>query len=267
MQCLKIFIENFVDTCIFSLRITPTMKHGLFAIAALFLLTIGSSTAYAQYEDDGTGYDNYYDYEDNPDSTQNDDYNDGYDEYDPYYGQEEDKPKKPEKKPYVRITMPFDTITELITYTGIVEQEDSYYDSLYIRAKRYLIGKFDLKDKDFKESAVNMDKIIMTLKLPYSMQKNKFVEENVGNLEFKLALRFKDGKYKYDIDNLKHLMPENAAGKTQPEYAYLEYYVRSERNIIYNDKLLRSADRQINTLIDEIKKALREPVIIDEDDW
>ncbi|MBI1221904.1 MAG: DUF4468 domain-containing protein [Bacteroidetes bacterium] len=242
------------------------MKNTVFALSALFLLIIGSSKASAQYEDDGTGYDNYYDYEQNPDSTQ--DGYDGYDQYDPYYGSEEDQPKKkPEKKPYVRITMPYDTITEMITYTGIIEQEDSYYDSLYLRAKKYLISKFDLNDKDFKESAINMDKIIMTLKMPYEMQKNKFVTESVGKLEFKLALRFKDGKYKYDIDHLKHLLPENAAGRTQPEYAYLEYYMRAERNIIYNDLLLRAADKEINALIGEIKKALREPVIIDEDDW
>ncbi|MDX5321552.1 MAG: DUF4468 domain-containing protein [Bacteroidota bacterium] len=242
------------------------MKRSIITFSALFALLVGGPAAFAQYEDDGTGYDNYYDYESNPDSTE--DPNQDYDAYDPYYGDEGDnKPKKPEKKPYVRITMPFDTITELITYTGIVEQEDSYYDSLYLRAKRYLMGKFDLKDKDFKESALNMDKIIMTLKLPYNMQVNKFKTEQVGNLEFKLALRFKDGKYKYDIDHLKHVMPENAAGKTQPEYAYLEYYMRAERNIIYNDLLLRAADKEINSLIGEIQKALREPVLIDEDDW
>ncbi len=266
MTRLKIFRFYIVCTSIFSSRISKIMKLSLFAVSALLLIALGTSKAFAQYEEDNTGYDNYYDYEAGPDSTQ-DPYEDGYDAYDPYYGDEEEKPKKAEKKPYIRITMPYDTITEMITYTGIVEQEDSYYDSLYLRAKKYLMTKFELKDKDFKESSVNMDKIIMTLKLPYHMQKNKYVTENVGNLEFKLALRFKDGKYKYDIDHLKHIMPENAAGKTQPEYAYLEYYVRAERSIIYNDLLLRAADKQINSLIGEIQKALKEPVIIDEDDW
>jgi len=241
------------------------MKQNLLAISTLIVLLFGGSNVFAQYEDDNTGYDNYYDYESGPDSAQ-DPYEDDYDAYDPYYGDEEVKPKKV-KKPYVRITMPYDTITEMITYTGIVEQEDSYYDSLYLRAKKYLMSKFELKDKDFKESAINMDKIIMTLKIPYQMQRNKYVTEDVGNLEFKLALRFKDGKYKYDIDHLKHVMPENAAGITQPEYAYLEYYMRAERRVLYNDLLLRAADKEINSLIGEIHKALKEPVFIDEDEW
>lgn len=238
------------------------MKPTLLVLPALFLLLI-ANPAIAQYEDDNTGYDNYYDV-DNPDSNQN---QSGYDAYDPYYDGAEAAPKKPEKKPYVRITMPYDTLTELITYTGVIEQEDSYFDSLYLRAKNFLISKFDLRDKDFKETATNMDKIIMTLKMPYLMHTNKYVTTDVGKLEFKLALRFKDGKYKYDIDHLKHVMPLNAAGNTQPEYAYLEYYIRAERAVIYNDLLLRAANKEINSLIGEIKKALKEPIFVDEDDW
>ncbi|TNE80878.1 MAG: DUF4468 domain-containing protein [Bacteroidetes bacterium] len=237
-----------------------------------FLLT--STPLFAQNEDDANGYDNYYDY-DSPDSSATDSgYDEGYDNYDNYdpyasSNSSSDQTKKPEKKPYVRIEMPYDTITELITYTEVVVQDESYYDSLYWRAKRFLIGQFELKDKDFKEAEEknNMEKIIMTLQLPYELKKNKYVTENVGKLEFKLALRFKDGKYKYDIDHLKHNMPVAAAGKNQPEYVYLEYYMRAERNIIYHDQLLRSANRILNKLIVDIKKALKEPVLIDEDDW
>lgn len=248
---------------IFLFNLTQNMKHILLALVAFIFVSFGNNLS-AQDGDD-TGYDNYYDYED---SSEYEEGYEGYEDYDGYdpYGEEE-KPKKPEKKPYVRIVMPYDTITELITYTGIVEQQDSYYDSLYLRAKRYLMNRFSLKDKDFKETAIEMDKIIMTLNLPYEVPRNKFVKENVGNLEFKLALRFKDGKYKYVIDHLKHVMPPNNSGSTQFNYAYLEYYMSHEKNIIYNDQLLRAADKQINSLIGEIKLALKEPVIIDEDDW
>lgn len=265
MERLKVFYQNFIGSLIFSPRFSTRMNLRVFIVSSLLVVT-GAIPAFAQYEDDNGGYDNYYDYESNPDSTETDPYG-GYEDYDNYGTDDEDKPKKPEKKPYVRIQMPYDTLTELIHYTGIVEQEESYYDSLYIRAKRYLITKFSLKEKDFKESETTMDKIVMTLQLPYHMQKNKYVKEHVGNLEFKLALRFKDGKYKYDIDHLKHVYPENASGTSLPEYAYLEYYMRAERNIIYHDLLLRAADKEINSLIGEIRKALKEPVYIDEDDW
>jgi hypothetical protein len=240
------------------------MKHLILTISILILLVIGNKVE-AQNGTSPGGYDNYYDYENNPDSTVTPEEG-GYDDYDPF-SNDPKKPKKTEKKPYVRIVMPFDTITELITYAGVVETEESYYDSLYLRAKRYLMSRFSLKDKDFKETALEMDKIIMTLNLPYKVQRNKFVMDDVGNLEFKLALRFKDGKYKYIINHLKHILPTNSSGSTQRDYAYLEFYTKTERNMIYNDFLLRAADKQINSLIGEIKLALREPIIVDEDDW
>jgi len=268
MYCSKVFNQKFKHSTLFLSVPYTSMKRLFFLSALTGIVALFGSTASAQYEDDPNNYDNYYDY----DTTQNtnDNYDQGYDNYDNYddYDQKPEGNKKAEKKPYVRIEMPYDTLTELITYTEVIVQEESYYDSLYWRAKRYLKQKFDLRDRDFdEESEKNMDKIIMTLQIPYMMKPNKFSEKEVGKLEFQLALRFKDGKYKYDIDHLRHNMPENAAGSTQPEYVYLEYYMRAERNIIYHDKLLRSADRQINVLIKEIKKALREPIIIDEDDW
>jgi hypothetical protein len=231
----------------------------VFGLISLFFL---AAPAFSQTEED-SGYDNYYDYE-NPDSSE------GYDEYDPYYFEEKnDAPKKPEKKPYVRIEMPYDTITELITYTEVVEQEEeySYIDSLYLRTKKYLIQKFKLNEKDFKESAASMEKISLTLNMPYLVQRNKYVAEPVGQLEFKLTFRFKDYRYKYLINNLKHNLPPGASGSREKEYVYLEYYMRSDKNIIGNDRLLRAANHEINKLIKEFKKFLKDPVIIDEDDW
>ncbi len=236
------------------------MNRTLTTTLCCLTLLLPAIPAFAQQE--GDGYENYYDVP-NPDSTGEEVYSEEY-----YEGEEDPtKPKKKERKPYVRITMPYDTITELITYTDVVIQDESYIDSLYLRSKKYLMEKFKLSEKDFKESAKDMDKLIFTVSVPYYMQKNKYVKEEVGTLQFRLTLRFKDGKYKYVIDNLRHNMPANAAGARKAEYVYLEYYMRHDKNIIHNDLLLRAADAEINKIVKEIKKALREPVLVDEDEW
>lgn len=226
-----------------------------FVTSLICFLAFSVSNARAQ----GEGYENYYDVT-QPDSNE---YNFGGEEE---YFPSDDKVKKPEKKPYVRITMPFDTITELITYTEVVVQDESYYDSLYWRTKKFVQHKFNIDEKFFKESMKDMDKIVVVCSMPYFQYKNKYVKESVGTLEFKLTIRFKDGKYKYTIDNFKHILPVNASGR-KAEYVYMEYYMRQERNIIYNDQMLRSVNFEMLKLIAELKKALREPAVVDEDDW
>lgn len=231
---------------------------GRFLPALLFIgLVSFSFQAVAQVEGE-EGYDNYY----NPDSTGGEE---DYSETNPDDYNEDGSSKKPDKKPYVRIVLPYDTLTELVTYTNIVEQPDSYLDSLYLRSQRYIMQKFKLDEKAFKESSKDMEKIIMTLNMPFHMKINKFVVQQSGTLEFQLALRFKDGKYKYKIDHVKHNLP--GKGTKPGDYVYIEYYMNSARNIVGNDKILRAADAEINKVINEILKALQEPVTVDEDDF
>lgn len=233
------------------------------AIAFLFsflLLGSGINALHAQVEEDQTGYDNYYNTPgaENGDSTAA--------EYD-FDDENEVTKKVAEKKPLERITMPFDTITELITYVGVVEQEDSYYDSLYLRAMKYMMQRFNLSNKDFKTSKADMNKISMVVTMPLEIQMNKFVKENNGELQFELKFWFKDGKYKYEIDHLRHNLPVMASGSRTVDYVYLEFYMKSDKNVVNNDKLLRAANDQVNLVVKEIKKALREPKTKDEDEW
>lgn len=183
------------------------------------------------------------------------------------------KEKKPEKKPYVRIVMPFDTITELITYTGVVEQTDSYVDSLYERAKNWIAAKWgggvkkgrQTMEKKFAEDVL-YDKFKISLIVPLMVKVNPWNAVRNGDLQFTLEMRFKDGKYKYKFTNLVHILPV-ANNRKEPEYVYCEYYKGAEKNIVYSDRVLRGADAQINKMVEEIKKALKERIEIDEDDW
>lgn len=187
-----------------------------------------------------------------------------------------DEPKKPEKKPYVRIKLPMDTITELISYESVIAQETSYSDSLYIRGKRWVISKWGVpyatKKKDMKDNEAMFiedlmyEKFKAVLKVPLRVRYNKFSSSDYGELRFTLTMRFKEGKYKYTITNLTHLLPETS-DKKDINYVYMEFYMKSERNIVTYDRYLRGADGAIQKMVKEMLKFMKEPAEVDEDDW
>lgn len=224
------------------------------------------------YNDGGDSND--YDYYD--ENIDGDDYN--YDDYDLDGDKEKkkDEPKKPVKKPYVRIKVPIDSITELITYEDVVIQDASYYDSLYIRAKRwihtnwgvpYAKRKRDIKDnKELYLDDVQYEKFKVQVTRPLVVRYNKYSKSEYGELKFTITMRFKDGKYKYTITNLTHLLPETSVSK-DINYVYMEFYMKSERNIRKYDQFLRAADGSIQKMVKDMRKFMQEPPEIDEDDW
>jgi hypothetical protein len=248
-------------------------------IAFLILMVLSAVVLKAQ---PGSGDDPYneeadsnnYDYYD--ENIDGNDYQ--YDDYDDLYGdnKKKDEPKKPERKPYVRIKVPVDTITELITYEDVVIQDESYYDSLYIRAKRWIHTKwgvpFATKRRDKKDNEelyvddVLYEKFKVKVTKPLVVRYNKYSKSEYGKLQFTITMRFKDGKYKYTITNLTHILPETSIQK-DINYVYMEFYMKSERNIRKYDQFLRAADGSIQLLVKDMRKFMREPPEIDEDDW
>lgn len=197
------------------------------------------------------------------------------DYYDDGSGSEPDKPKK-EKKPYIRITLPVDTITELIAYDSVIMQETSYYDSLYIRAKRWVYTHWGVpyatKKKDLKTNEelfledVLYEKFKVQVQVPLKIRYNKYSSQEYGHVRFTLTMRFKDGKFKYTITNLTHMLPETS-DKKDINYVYMEFYMKSDKNVVTYDRYLRAADGAVNRLLKDMFKFMREPVEIDEDDW
>lgn len=187
-----------------------------------------------------------------------------------------DEPKKPEKKPYIRIKLPLDTITELISYESVIEQETSYSDSLYIRGKRWVVHKWGVpyatKKKDMKDNEAMFiedlmyEKFKALLKVPLRVRYNKYSSSDYGELRFTLTMRFKEGKYKYTITNLTHLLPETS-DKKDINYVYMEFYMKSERNIVTYDRYLRGADGAVQRMVKDMLKFMKEPADVDEDDW
>lgn len=224
-------------------------KH--LGMIVMLMLVFGSTQVNAQVQDETTpGYDFA-----SPDSTAAD-----------TAAQEGDtEPAKGATvKPYERIVLYIDSATNLITYYGVIEQEESGSDSLYTRAKRWAAKTFG------KEIKVEVDKRNQKLtyigRIPAYAYINKYSKRPLGTFEFKMTFLIKEGRYKYTITNLVHESVKPAdGGKTTRNY--FEYYYTSTTKIRENDTVLRMADFDINKMIDGMIAAMKDPILVDEDDW
>ena len=165
---------------------------------------------------------------------------------------------------YKRIVLNFDSNTNLITYNGVVEQEDSGSDSLYARAKKFGEKIFG-KDNNIFEVQKYGQKLVMNGSINAYSYANKYNKKSIGKYEFKFIVLIKEGRYKYSITNLVHRGPIPANGK--PFRNYFEYYYNSTTNIRGNDIILRFADREIKDTIARFQTSMKEPRLVDEDEW
>jgi hypothetical protein len=173
-------------------------------------------------------------------------------------------------KPYERIVLNFDSVTNLITYTCVVEQEESSSDSLYFRARNFAIKYLSggAKEKDAKqifEIDKRNQKLVINAILPAYSYTNKYAKRPIGKYNFKMTVLIKEGRYKYTIANLVHESEKPNTGS--PTRNYFEYYYTTNTNIKSVDQTLRYADKDINAMVESFKKALREPIQLDEDEW
>ncbi len=222
------------------------------SVFTLLLLTL---TGFAQHQDPTSpGFD--FNYLDSTDTEQSAD-EDGE-------GKAEDTPAKP----YERIVLTMDTLTNLITYSGVVEQEESSSDSLYARTKTFAAKTFVGVGKESK-AMFDVDKkgqkLIINGVLPAYSYGNKYSKKLIGTYQFKMTVLIKEGRYKYIITNLVHEGIKPNVGT--PSRSYFEYYYTTTTNIKGTDQILRYADKDINELIENYKKAMKEPVLVDEDEW
>ncbi len=173
-------------------------------------------------------------------------------------------PVDPLLRPYERITLFLDSATNLITYYGVVEQEESGSDSLYLRAKHWAVANLG------KEMKIELDKRNQKLTcigtIPAYSYLNKYTKRSIGNFEFRITFLIKEGRYRYQISNLVHeTVKPSEGGKSTRNY--FEFYYTSTTRVRENDIILRNADKDILRLIESFKKAMRDPIIVDEDDW
>jgi hypothetical protein len=198
------------------------------------------------------------------------------------------EPGVPVFAPYVRFKAPMDTITQLVTYMGVVPFKpfvnDLYdggnMDSLYWRAKKYLLNAYvknfrakstkdfvfpkDLLVEDFKPDG-DVGRIIITPTIPLILQKGRSNPIENGTITFKLDIRVKDDKYKYKVTNFVHHTHELLTNK--PVNNYAEYYVNSKHGARSNDQILLAIDREVKSLIKTLNVVMKDPIVRDEDDF
>lgn len=183
-------------------------------------------------------------------------------------------PEEPKPKPYERFKLNVDTITNLVTYKAIVDQSETGADSFYVRAKKWADQKYSLaKNKKMVLLDKPNEKLVLRTRFEAYTSNNKYSKNNIGFINFTLTLIFKDDKYKYIIDNIvyepyqdpelvKSMKPEQYEGVT-----YFEYYLTTKYKVRDTDNMLRCSDQEFQNLITEIKKFLKNPIQVDEDDF
>jgi len=197
--------------------------------------------------------------------------------------------KKPDFKPYERFKAPMDTVTELVTYMGVVPftpmANDVYdggtIDSLYWRAKKYLMQKYikdyragktskdmifpkDMLIEDYKPDG-DVGRIIIRATAPLIIKNNSFSSKENGTLTFKIEIRVKDDKYKYRFTNFVHNTVEK--GSEKPVKTYIEFYVNNNRGVKGTDFILLAVDRMVKDVLKDLYKVMKDPIIIDQDDF
>jgi hypothetical protein len=177
-----------------------------------------------------------------------------------------------QKVVYKRFVPPFDTLREIIFYEGIIEDENCencMADSLYWRTRKYLAqryGKEKFKDKNWVLEDELAKKIILKVTIPMVVQLNQFNKGQNGTMEFKLAVRFQDGRYKYQCGNFVHIQTQPGTDPKAIRTSH-EYYMRVKKGYQHTDLFLLAADREVKSLVEGLRKSLKAPYQPDEDDW
>lgn len=270
--------------------ISRTWKPTITSLLMLLFVNV----AFAQYGDD-YGDDNYdygdeYNEADTGDDYDNyDDYNTDDSQYNYDFGNDETETvsEKPKPKPYVRFTMPIDTITELVTYSEIVEiptpkfKGDIYdydpedlvsADSFHYRAVKWMIEHYGPDTNRYiKTNYWDNDHEQWRLEIKNSFNlyiRGTNTKSPAGKVYFNLTLRLRDNRYKIQLDHLVHEMPQTVHQK-KPQKNYFEYYLKSETGIRENDRYLMAAEKIIEKMIEDLKKAIAPPaeLTVDREDF
>jgi hypothetical protein len=180
-------------------------------------------------------------------------------------------PEKAPKVPYVRFYPPYDTMREIIFYENAIDFEDCDLcsaDSLYWRAKKFLIRRYGSKSnlKKMILSEKPADHITLKVTIPLVVVIGKYSKGAVGMLEYKVSLRFKDSRYKYQFGNFVHIQTAEGLSENATK-TYFEYYLKVKKGYEITDRYLIAADAEVKNFIEKLSVALKQPYKPDEEDW
>lgn len=174
------------------------------------------------------------------------------------------------RAPYVRFVPPYDSMREVIFYENIIEDEmceNCGSDYLYWRAKKYLLQR--LGKEGYKKMVIEdklAERIVLKVSTPMICRYGQYNKKQEGVLEYRLTLRFKDSRYKYQFGNFVHVEAEEGLS-TKISRTYHEHYMRLKKGFQFTDRYLLAADFEVAEVVKGLRKTLEQPYQPDEDDW
>jgi hypothetical protein len=159
--------------------------------------------------------------------------------------------------------MPYDSVTKKIDYTDVVKVNGADKNKLYDRAMAFLRSYW----KDFDAKLTTNDKTGGTI--VYNGYTRIMLKDKKGNLiadpslmKFKMAIYFKDGRYKYEVYDL-HI--DKGGYKQTAEQLYTNDHTitaadRAEEKLTY-------VDQDIRAMLEKFVKALESDKQETKSDW
>jgi len=161
--------------------------------------------------------------------------------------------------------MPIDEVTNLITYTDVVEEPGMNKDSLYNRALRWTKGFFKnpidaVKKADAEARTIEGGYRFKVSRAEPNSKKQPAPMVDAGLVNYKYKIFCKDGKFKYEITNFSW---------QQNSYYPLERWMDSKAtNYDPNFALyLKQTDDFIKELVKSLEKAIETDPVKKKDDW
>ncbi len=126
-------------------------------------------------------------------------------------------------QPVVFPKLPMDDKNEFITYTAVMNIQGTTAPELYKRGKKWFFSYFKNPTEKIRTDDSLKNEIEGFIRFKLMVPDKKGVESGVTTIQYSLFLNFKDGRYKYTINNIneksvsdlgiEHWIPTLPAGK------------------------------------------------------
>lgn len=162
------------------------------------------------------------------------------------------------------INLPIDSITKNITYTNVVNVDSLSKNELFSRAQEWVVKTYNSGKDVVQLSDKDNGKLIGNGALDVSWKNMS------GYIKYTISIYVKDGKYKYEITNLHHIM--SGTGKL-PDGGTCEGMMNTNDKFMFQsrqgeyDTYLTQANDKINLLLKSLKSTMTAKKQKNNDGW
>lgn len=145
----------------------------------------------------------------------------------------------------------------------VVQVESASKEQLFQNAKHWIFRLLKSSDNLIHLDDEHSNSIIVAANIMLETRVSFACMLNDTKLDYKLTIAFKDGRYKYTIDNMIHRYVGNCGeGETVHRSAYLQDigFSKRKRAKVYNE-----VDQKLKLIIADLKQSMATPVA--EADW